>query len=113
MGLPPGKRLDGFELGQPETHLRIRHVSGIFKGVGQIKAGQVEKRWREDRAEDVQTGENCHVQGILMVSHDQQSPGPHTEVLTPQQDRKEEWKGRDTLREMVQGALQHSATGWM
>lgn len=58
MGLPPDKRQNGFELGQPEMHLRIRHVSGIFKGVDQVKAGQVEKRWREDRAEEVLTGEN-------------------------------------------------------
>lgn len=113
MGLPPGKRQHGFELGQPEVQLRIRHVSGIFKEVGQVKAGQVEKRWREDRAEDILTAENCHVQGLLVVSHDKQLPGPRTEALTPQQDRKEEWKGRDVLRETVQGALQHSATGWM
>lgn len=66
MGLPPGKRQHGFELGQPEVQLRIRHVSGIFKEVGQVKAGQVEKRWREDRAEDILTAENCHVQGLLV-----------------------------------------------
>ena len=62
VGLPPGKRQDGFELGQPEVQLRIRPVSGIFKEVGQVKAGQVEKRWREDRAED-----NCPASWINRI----------------------------------------------
>lgn len=88
MGLPPGKRQGGSELGQPEMHLRIRQVSGIFKGVGQGEAGQAEKGWREDR-EEVLPGENYHGPGLLVVSHAQRSPGPHPEALTPQEDGKE------------------------
>lgn len=88
-------------------------MSGIFKGVGQVKAGQAEKGWREERAEEVLPGENYHGPGLLVVSHAKRSPRPRTEALTPQQDGKEEWKGGDTRREMLQGALQHSTTGWM
>ena len=86
MGLPPGKRQGGFELGQPEMHLRIRQVSGIFKGVGQGKA-------REDRAEEVLPGENYHGPGLLVVSHAQRSPGPHTEALI--HNRMERRKGKE------------------
>ena len=67
---------DQFELGQQEMHLRSSHSSGLFKGVGQVNTGQLEKGWREDRAEEVLTSENYRTHGFLLVSHDKQLPGP-------------------------------------
>lgn len=43
-------------------------MSWIFKGLGQVKAGQLEKGGREDKAEEVLTSGNDWAPSFLLVS---------------------------------------------